>query len=143
MTNQEISNIEFKLEIVNDEEIHGIIFNNSAFIKIYIDYEDILAKENFSSSVLVFDELNKSKISNGQYLIFTCTCGVADDAGWDLINVEKLNDVIIWKFERDNENIIYIFSYSEYCDKINLIMENIKKLGNSIILEPNIVVFPE
>jgi hypothetical protein len=37
----------------------------------------------------VFNELGKSIKEGGKYLIFTCACGIADDGGWDYIDVIK------------------------------------------------------
>lgn len=108
----------FPTEVKDTIEHEGISFSNCTFIEIYVDGVPFEKLEEFEDGGVVYwDELKKSTEGSGKYLIFTCYCGIPDDAGWDYINVEHKESKISWRFER-NIDAKFIFSKIEYINEI-------------------------
>ena len=108
---------------IENLEAEGIVFKNSTFIGMMIDGELIDEIKAFEDGTVYWPELKRSLEGTGKYLIFTCICGVAEDAGWEEINVIHSNSEVAWKFERDGEHK-FIFDKADYlyqiqqCEKI-------------------------
>jgi len=121
----------FKLDIVNK--------NKEFNLRIKVDNIDFLSEIDVDN-VLFFEELIKSSESSGKYLLFTCSCGVADCSGWDYIKIMHNSENIIWDFE--HENLFHFeFNKEEYNSEINRIKKELK--AKKIILEPTFVTYPE
>jgi hypothetical protein len=89
---------QFKLKILHEPiTMDGVLFKNCAIIELFIDEKNI-TQTDFKGSFIHFDELKSSTQGTGKFLIFTCACGVADDAGWQRINVIHQHDQIDWQF---------------------------------------------
>lgn len=121
--------------------VDGLVFTSCAFIKIRIDGLDLLSASDFEGSVLVMAELEQSVHGNGQYLIFTCACGIADDAGWAEIDVKHRNGRVCWSFEREGR-YAYEFDAKQYATEVSNCHSHIQDLPRHITLEPRTVVFP-
>ena len=133
----------FYLQLVNSDikVLDGFRFSNIAFIKLLIDDKDIF--KDFPTAVIVFEELKDSMIKSGEYLIFTCICGIANDLNVSLVKVTHKKHTIEWKFSlREN---IYKFEFKrvEYLEEIKNLRSEIKKLPPNIILEPLYYAYPE
>jgi hypothetical protein len=88
-----MNHIDFKLEVLRDSETfeyEGIIYSNCAFVKLIVDGIDLIKETEDRKGVVVWNELKKTKDYSGDYLILTCVCGIADDAGFNLVTVRKL-----------------------------------------------------
>ncbi|MCW7494829.1 hypothetical protein ND861_19365 [Leptospira sp. 2 VSF19] len=123
--------LRLELLVIKENEIYeldGLKFSNSIFLRPIIDEQDILNYEEFLGSVIVLNQLVQSTNNSGKYLIFTCACGIADDSGWELVNVTKTEDSLFWKFTRNNRQYSYKFELSEYIDQIKLIQKKNRKL---------------
>ena len=127
----------------NDSELlkHGIHFKNSIFIKMLIDGEDIEELDGFEDALVVFEELRKSTESSGKYLIFTCACGVAEDGGWEGVDVSIDGDNVKWEFEVGDKFYRYIFDKNEYLAEVQSIITPIEK--TDLQIEPRSVIYPE
>jgi len=120
---------------------HGILFNNSLIIKMLIDGEEVEKFENFEDAFIVLDELKMSAKGSGKYLIFTCACGIAEDGGWEGVDVSIDQGKIAWKFEVADKQYRYIFDKSEYLTEIDSILGLIN--SSELKIEPKSVIFPE
>ncbi len=143
---QEINQIEFKLKYVDINSsfiIDGIIFNDIYYIDIFIDNKNIRDfNEDFYDVMIFFSELKKSIYKAGKYLIFTCASGIADDGGWEGVNVINKKETIEWSFYHGERTYLYKFSKRDILMKI----DNLKIIINEQIyekLEPKNVDFPE
>ncbi len=97
----------------------GIEFHINTFIEVMIDGELIKDTKAFEDGEIFWPELKRSIEKSGNYLIFTCICGVAEDAGWEEINVIHKDNTIIWEFER-NSDFQFRFDKEDYIKEVNL-----------------------
>ncbi|MCP3926223.1 MAG: hypothetical protein GY714_26965 [Desulfobacterales bacterium] len=130
---------------INQKEIkfyeeEGIVFSNKIFIEIQIDELHFKEMNAFEGGAIYFHELKKSAKKTGEYLIFTCICGIADDAGWDKINVVHSKNEIYWEFER-NGSQKFKFDRIEYIEQV-IKCEKLLNLSKFYLAIEN-VVFPE
>lgn len=122
-------------------ELSHIPFENSAFIwpkdksdlKLFVDQDGLL----------VPSELEKSIYSSGDYLIFKDVSGIADDGGWDYVKVTHTNNLVHWKVWFNNDLIELAFDLTTYQKELTEIMNQLKALPQSIIIQPSQIVFPE
>ncbi len=139
-----INNIKLTLEVIKENEVlllEGIEFRKCSYIKLFIDNVDMRTLEEFDDMLIVFSELQKSTEINGKFLIFTCACGIADDGGWEYVDVTHSNDTIEWSFYR-NKKYHFNFNRQDYLsefDSLNLKIKDIKDYH----LIPRNVVYPE
>ncbi|WNO09146.1 hypothetical protein [Teredinibacter sp. KSP-S5-2] len=108
----------FPKEVVGTVMHEGIEFSSCTFIEIFLDGASFCEIEDFEGGVVVWDELKKSAVDSGKYLIFTCYCGIPEDGGWDFINVTHLDNEIIWEFDRVSCRKI-VFNKADYISQIN------------------------
>lgn len=90
----------FPREIIKPVRYEGIQFSSCTFIEILIDGVSITEIGDFESGVVVWEQLKESTRAPGEYLLFTCYCGIPEDAGWDYIYVEHISDKIVWELDR-------------------------------------------
>lgn len=114
----------------------NIEFNNCSYLQLLIDDIDVRSFNDFDDVSVVFSELYASTLNSGNFLIFTCACGIADDGGWDYVNVTHKENIIKWSFFRER-NYFFEFSKESYIKEINKI-----KAKNTILI-PEQVIFPE
>lgn len=107
----------FPKTIENMVEYEGITFSKCTFIEILIDGESIEDLANFESGVVYREQLKQSASGSGEYLLFTCYCGIPEDAGWDYIKVTHTDSTVKWEIDCDAFEEI-IFSKSEYVKQI-------------------------
>ncbi len=120
----------------------GINFNNIEVIKILIDGEDIEEDKHFSDAMIYWRDLSLSYHKTGQYLIFTCACGIADDGGWEGVYVTVDDKHIRWELEVGNKIYAYKFDKEQYISEIKSVKDFLK--SNAVLtLEPRTVVYPE
>jgi hypothetical protein len=119
----------------------GICFSNVLLVGMFIDGQNIEEREVFRDSLVYFDELERSVESSGNYLIFTCACGVAEDGGWEGVKVEVTESTVSWELEAGAEVLRFTFERKAYVSEI----ESVRKVlqSSSLPLEPGAVVFPE
>gem|GEM_PF-217176 len=138
-----MNDLEFKLEVLRDRETfeyEGIIYSDCAFVKLIVDGIDSIKETEDRKGVVVWDELKKTKDNSGDYLILTCVCGIADDARFDLVTVDRGEKTVKWTFN-DDSYIVWEFDKAD-CDlKLSKLNSQIEKL--IVKLEPTNVIFPE
>jgi hypothetical protein len=137
-----MNDIDFKLEVLRDKETfeyENIIYSNCAFIKLIVDGIDLIKETEDRKGVIVWDELKKTRANSGDFLILTCVCGIADDAGFNLITVDRDDEMIRWTFN-DDTDIVWEFGQTDYDLKLSKLNSQIEKL--SVKLEPTNVLFP-
>ncbi|MHA7632472.1 hypothetical protein [Corallococcus sp. M7] len=121
--------------------LDGIRFSDVAFVGICIDGEELRARPQLSDAVVVFDELERSATGSGRYLIFTCACGVAEDGGWEGVDVEHGESSVCWTFEVASESFRFVFDRAHYVEEIAALRT---KLAQEVLpLDPRGAVFPE
>jgi hypothetical protein len=98
--------------VVESAEHEGIKFSCCTFIDIYIDDEPLNMNSSFEG-VVYWPELRKSAEGSGAFLLFTCYCGIAEDGGWEPVEVKHDATSVSWLFER-NGSREYRFSRSDY-----------------------------
>ncbi|MBJ6764141.1 hypothetical protein JGU66_25485 [Myxococcaceae bacterium JPH2] len=131
------------LERVVGEErkvLDGIHFSNAVFVRVFIDGDDIGCVDPFRGSVVVFDELEKSVGASGNYLIFTCACGVAEDGGWEGVEVMQGESTVSWNLDV-GEGFRFVFERSNYVGEITSIKRMLDR--EALPLVPSAVIFPE
>lgn len=138
-----MNDIDFKLEVLRDKETfeyENIIYSNCAFIKLIVDGIDLIRETEDRKGVIVWDELKKTHDNSGDFLILTCVCGIADDAGFNLITVDRNDGMIRWTFN-DDTDIVWEFDKTNYELKLSKLNAQIENL--TVKLEPTNVIFPE
>jgi hypothetical protein len=138
-----MNDIDFKLEILGDREIfeyENVIYSKCAFIKLIVDGIDLIKETQDRKGVIVWDELKKTEENSGEFLILTCVCGVADDAGFNLVTVDRRETTIKWTFN-DDTDIVWEFDKANYDLNLLTLKSQVEKL--LVNLEPIRVVFPE
>ena len=103
----------------------SIRFENCSYLQLLIDDKDIATYPDFEDILIVPSELRKSSLQTGEYLLFTCACGVADDGGWSKIKVTHSEAIVQWDFLR-GKPYCFKFSKENYLKEIQII--NKKKL---------------
>lgn len=118
----------------------GIVFSDRVLVRLLVDGEEIDEIEEFKDSLIVLEELVASKKCTGNYLIFTCACGIAEDGGWDGVRVFIGDDFVRWQFEVGVKILSYVFDRCQYNTEIDSISEQMKHC--TLSLEPTSVIFP-
>jgi len=114
----------------------SIRFENCSYLQLFIDDEDIATYPDFEDILIVPTELYKSSLQSGEYLLFTCACGVADDGGWATIKVTHSEAIVQWDFLRDKP-YCFKFSKENYLKEVQVI----NKEDYTFI--PKEIIFPE
>ena len=114
----------------------SICFENCSYLQLLIDYEDIATYPDFEDMLIVPSELCKSSLQTGEYLLFTCACGVADDGGWSKIKVTHSEAIVQWDFLR-GKPYCFKFSKENYLKEIQIINKK------SYTFIPKEIIFPE
>lgn len=104
-------------EITDTVIYESILFSEETFIDLTIDGVAIENISNLAGGTIFWPELKRSIIGSGEYLIFTCYCGIADDAGWNLIAVEHNRSTVSWTIKRHKVEH-YVFPKSSYVEGI-------------------------
>lgn len=125
-------------ELVKD----GINFKNSQVIKLLIDGYEIDSNKGFEDSLIYFDELEKSFEKSGNYLIFTCACGIADDGGWEGVFVKVSGSKITWTIEVGDSVLNFSFDKEQYVSEVLSVKKHLES-NDALTLEPSSVTFPE
>lgn len=140
-----VNTLALHVEVVASEdvrEIDGIQFSSCAFVQMEIDGENLLNREDFRGSFIYFAELEKSVLVSGRFLIFTCACGIADDAGWREVEVVHSPGTVSWTLQREGQ-FRFLFALPEYEAQIESCRAALGQVPNGITIEPQYVVFPE
>lgn len=140
-----MNKLKFELDILRGKdqmEYESIIYSNCAFIRLVVDGINLITTPEDRKGVIVWQEIKKTLNDSGQYLILTCVCGIADDAGFDLVNVVRKENSVSWEFN-DESNWSWEFSKEDYDQEIKRLVKEIDELDMNIPLEPRNVVFPE
>ena len=122
-----------ELDIRNESDLD----NDEYVLVLKIDGEEFLGQIGTDLNIAYFNELNKSITENGSYLIFTCSCGIADCGGWDKVKVIHFENSIQWQFEYEN-NYKFKFDKNLYIGEIKR-MEFELKLNNTKMYPQNII----
>lgn len=118
--------------------IDGFEFTNSTIIDAFIDGISIRKIEGLKDSLIVLSELKRSLTDSGKHLIFTSVIGIADDGGWDGVEIAHKDKTVLWSFETEYHYINWTFDFERYYLEIQKIIDI-----NPLNLEPSQVVFPE
>jgi len=124
--------------LLSSEVIDGIEFDKCVAVELYIDQANVCTG-SLSSCLPVIDELKKSASSDGRFLILTCACGVADDAGLSGIEVTHTTGRVNWC----GDGIEAIFDADEYRTEIDRCEAALEVVQQSYTLEPRQLVYPE
>ena len=114
----------------------SICFKNCSYLQLFIDDQDIATYPYFEDMLIVPSELRKSSLQSGEYLLFTCACGVADDGGWSKIKVTHSEAIVQWDFLREKP-YCFKFSKENYLKEIQIINKK------SYTFIPKEIIFPE
>ena len=114
----------------------SICFKNCSYLQLFIDDQDIATYPDFEDILIVPTELYKSSLQTGEYLLFTCACGVADDGGWSKIKVTHSEAIVQWDFLR-GKPYCFKFSKENYLKEIQIINKK------SYTFIPKEIIFPE
>jgi len=106
-----------------------------------IDGQEFLSLLNNDSDAIILTELEKSLTGKGEYLIFICSCGIADCGGWEKVKVEHLNGKIVWDFEFDDKDFNFEFEFNQYKNEIERIRFEVNQ--KKLKLSPQFIIYPE
>lgn len=127
------------LELEIKEDIESSL--NDFWLKLNIDGSEFLDRFDTSINAVFFEELVNSLQGNGAYLIFTCSCGIADCGGWDKIDVKHVEDKVLWKFDYANQHFQFEFDQLYYKGEIERMQFELNL--QKTVLEPKYVIEPE
>ena len=123
--------------------IDGIEFTNSMLLELNVDDFSSRKVEHLDSSLVVFPELMRSLSGSGKYLIFTSASGIADEGGWEGVDVKFERNIVTWSFEVEDMQYGFNFDEIEYEMEIRKMEQELKILTKNFELEPSAVFFPE
>ncbi len=131
--------------IKNDEQliIDGIEFSNAILIALNIDSLPSEKMNYLDVALVFFSELVRSLSGSGRYLIFTSVSGIADEGGWEGVQVNFVRDRVVWDFEVENEVYYFEFDSQQYEREIRSMEHKLVALTQQFELEPAEVFFPE
>lgn len=131
------------LDAQETKEIDGIVFSNAVLVELFIDEKPSFSFNFLEYALVVLSELVKSLSGDGCYLIFTSASGIADDGGWEGVDVSFNNGIVTWSFEVDDEDYHFSFDEYEYRNAINELQQKASDLPSALDFEPTEVFFPE
>jgi len=105
-------------------------------IKLLLDSVEFMESES-----VILEELLRSTKGGGEFLIFTCTCGIADCGGWEYVKVMHEENVVKWHFTRDEREYAFEFEALSYMGEIERMAFEIGR--RNIKLSPAHWVAPE
>lgn len=123
--------IELMFEVLDGSkfrEIDGIMMNDCFLVEAIINGSKLLGEEFFEDGLIVFEELEKSTGENGEFLIFTCACGIADDGGWGMTSVRDEESKVKWIVRRGDDEKEYLFDKQNYLNSINQLKTEFNQL---------------
>lgn len=134
----------FDLNLINATDINPIVidnyeFKNASLIKLSIDDKPTWQFPEFDEAIIVLSELVRSLNGDGTYLIFTSVTGIADEGGWEGVNIAFKNNSVLWTIEIDGSNLVYEFDAIQYRSEIMKVVEAKKDYP----LEPTSLYLPE
>lgn len=124
--------------------IDGVPFSGACIVKLYVNGKDLMCSEAFDGGLVVYEELQKSRSKDGDFLLFTAASGIADAGGWDTVKVTHVAGETVWLLCRDDEDISFCFETGEYRQVLATLGEEVQMAKTrGLQLEPRHVVFPE
>lgn len=127
------------LELDIKEEFYG---NEKEFrLNLKIDGKEFLKCIDSDLNAAIFEELEDSLNEDNDYLIFTCSCGVADCGGWEKIQVKHVMGKTIWTFEYSDEKYYFEFDSQFYKREIERMRFKLDK--TKLKLQPEYIIDPE
>lgn len=126
-----------ELAIKEDAELSG----NDFLLDLKIDGEEFLARIDIKDNVASLDELESSISGTGEYLIFTCSCGIADCGGRQKVLVTHDKEEVVWEFEYDDEYYVFEFDAQFYVGEIQRMLFEVNQ--QKITLYPKHIMYPE
>lgn len=141
-----MNQISLEVRIISDNEsllIDGIEFTNAILIKLMIDGVLSNKLKHMEVSLVVHSELLRSLSGSGRYLIFTAASGIADDGGWDGVDVEIDENLVVWDFEVENIKHHFEFDFFQYEKELQELEKSVVALSSKFDLEPTEIFFPE
>lgn len=126
----------FELSIKNDGN-PGV---PEYYLLLKIDGEEFLKEIDEDFNVVYFNDLKESSKGPGQFLIFTCSCGIADCGGWDYVTVRHENGKVIWDFQYE-QDFHFEFASDQYAEEIAKITDEVA--DKALVLEPVHAIGPE
>lgn len=142
-----MNTVTFKIKTVaHDVEviIDGLKLSGVQYLLAYVDNQNIIESDHsFYGSFIVWEELKKSSLNSGEYLIFTSVSGVADDAGWNYVKVKHDAATISWTFYVNDNILHWIFDRQSYLNQIGALSNLLVAQAEDYFLEPRFVIYPE
>lgn len=123
--------------------IDGIEFSRAILIELIIDSLPSGKMKYLDIALVCLSELVRSLSGTGCYLIFTSASGIADEGGWEGVQVKFDGDRVVWNFEVEDETYHFEFDAKEYEREIRSMENKLVALTKEFELEPAEVFFPE
>lgn len=115
--------------------------NKEYWLNLKIDGDEFLNRINSNLNIAVFDELERSLIEDNAYLIFTCSCGIADCGGWKKVQVNHIDKKIIWKFRYGVSDYFFEFDALFYIGEVERMRFELN--NKKLKLQPEFIMPPE
>ncbi|MGP5494670.1 hypothetical protein ACTXMK_10120 [Psychrobacter celer] len=134
----------FDLNLIKATDINPIViddyeFKNASLIELSIDSKSTWQFPEFDEAIIVLSELVRSLNGDGTYLIFTSVTGIADEGGWEGVNIAFKNNSVLWTIEIGGSNLVFEFDNIQYRSEIMKVVEAKKDYP----LEPTNLYLPE
>ena len=91
-------------------------------------------------SLAYYPELIKTVQGSGDFLIFTCACGVADCAGWEKVSVRHEEEIVRWDFSYNGNTYAFRFDKNFYIGEIQRLIFEVEL--HTYEIEPKHVIEP-
>ena len=91
-------------------------------------------------SLVYFPELIKTVQGSGDFLIFTCACGVADCAGWEKVGVTHAEETVACDFSYNGNTYAFRFDKNYYIGEIQRLIFEVEL--HKYKIEPEHVIEP-
>lgn len=127
------------LELDIKEEFNGE--EKEFWLNLKIDGEEFLKRIDNDLNAAVFEELENSIKGDEDYLIFTCSCGIADCGGWEKVNVRHHDGKTIWFFEY--KNVKYSFEFDTQFYQGEIARMKFEMNLSKFKFKPEFIIFPE
>lgn len=136
----------FSVKDISGQHIDGMTFERAVVVSMQIDGQSLASVLGLdeTEAVVVYSELLRSRSEEGTYLIFCGLSGIADDYGWDGVDIAWCEGHVRWMFiNQHDSHISWQFEERQYMAAIEEIEGQILLLPDAVSVKPIHIIFPE
>jgi hypothetical protein len=134
----------FLRKVTSHTILDGIDFFESVLVECRLNGITLFDDLFFHDSLANPSGMIASAKETGEYLLFTCACGIADDGGWGLTKVVHLQSTVSWTIVRGESKREFEFDRTAYRGSMRCLQQEIEEFSKrGIPIEPRTVFPPE